>query len=148
MKTKYPVTVLYVGIAILLLISSCANPKTQKFPEDWCIAGDQPNSYLMGTNSSIVQSGCFSATIKSIDDEIEGFGTLMQQCSPKIYKGKRVRMSGYMKSEEVSDSSGFWFRVDVDSVSVSFDNLVMFILIIFEISYKEEFVPSYAVKFT
>ncbi|MCX6232664.1 MAG: hypothetical protein NTZ33_14095 [Bacteroidetes bacterium] len=123
MKTNFLKISLLVAIVAILFNTSCKKPASHGLPQDWFIAGDHPASYRMGTDSSIAQSGIYSAMIKSIDKEIDGFGTLMQASSPDKFKGKRVRMSGYMKSENVSDSSGFWFRVDVDTVVVSFDNM-------------------------
>ena len=48
----------------------------------------------------------------------------MQQCLPSEYAGKRVRMSGYMKSQDVAGWAGFWFRVDGQGArSLAFDNM-------------------------
>ena len=104
-------------------MSSCKAPKSHGLPESWFVTGSNPKSYKMGTDSSIAKSGNYSAIIKSIDNKIAGFGTLMQQCSPDKFLGKRVRLSGYMKSENVNEWAGLWFRVDVDTVAVSFDNM-------------------------
>jgi hypothetical protein len=64
-------------------------------------------------------------TIKSIDQEIEGFGSLKQNSKPGKYIGKRIRMTGYMKSQGVADWAGFWLRVDQEGSeqSLSFDNM-------------------------
>ena len=123
MTAKIRNNVFLLGIMTLLLIISCKTPNPHGLPEKWFIAGSNPESYKMGTDNSISQRGDYSAIIKSVDEKIAGFGTLMQQCSPDKFLGKRVRMSGYMKSENISDWAGFWFRVDVDTVSVSFDNM-------------------------
>ncbi len=123
MKTKMFKSILLVGVSLLFIIISCKPPKSHGLPEGWFIAGSHPKSYKMGTDSSIAKSGDYSAIIKSLDAKIEGFGTLMQQCSPDKFIGKRVKLSGYIKSENVTDWAGLWFRVDVDSVGVSFDNM-------------------------
>ena len=116
-------------------------------PEGWLKAGDKPDSYEMGiakdegmdknTQTPIkigqydlmVESGVGKncATIKSISKKIDGFGTLMQSCLPDKYLGKRVRMSGYLKSKDVAEWAGFWMRVDQPNStplnSLSFDNM-------------------------
>lgn len=54
------------------------------------------------------------------------FGTLSQYCSADQYLGKRVRMTGYLKSENVKNWAGMWFRVDDSKqkdLSLSFDNM-------------------------
>jgi len=116
-------SILFVGTLALFLVSSCKQPKSHGLPENWFIKGDQTASYKIGTDSSIAKSGDFSATIKSIDNKIDGFGTLMQHCLPDKFIGKRIRMSGFIKSENVNEWAGLWLRVDVDTVSVSFDNM-------------------------
>lgn len=116
-------SILLVGALFLFLISSGKQPKSHGLPEGWFVAGNQPKSYKMGTDSSITKSGDYSAIIKSLDNKIEGFGTLMQRCSPDKFIGKRIRMSGYIKSENVTEWAGLWVRVDVGKVTVSFDNM-------------------------
>ncbi len=91
----------------------------------WFIAGSAPKSYDMGTDKGAGQNGKNAATIKSIDSTVNGFGTLMQQCSPGKYLGKRVRMTGYMKSKDVKDWAAFWLRIDQKGSMqpLSFDNM-------------------------
>jgi hypothetical protein len=94
-------------------------------PTGWKKAGDKPNSYEMGIDKGMGQDGKNAATIKSIDKEIKGFGTLMQQSKPDKYLGKRIRMSAYVKSENVKEWAGLWLRVDQVSSTryLSFDNM-------------------------
>jgi len=94
-------------------------------PMGWFAAGSKPKSYEMGMEKGAGQDGKNAATIKSIEKEITGFGTLMQQCKPDKYLGKRIRMTGYVKSENVISWAGLWLRVDqADSKqSLAFDNM-------------------------
>jgi hypothetical protein len=110
-------SVLLLGTTIALL--------SFDLPTGWFKAGDQPKSYEMGTDKGAGQDGKNAATIKSIDKTIKGFGTLMQNCLPDKYLGKRVRMSGLMKSKDVTEWAGFWFRVDQanSQQTLSFDNM-------------------------
>ena len=79
----------------------------------------------MGIDKSAGQNGKNAATIKSIDKTIDGFGTLMQQCNPNKYLGKRIKMSGFVKTENVTGWAGLWLRVDqtVLRQPLSFDNM-------------------------
>ena len=94
-------------------------------PKGWFKAGSDPDKYEMGVEKNAGQNGENAASIKSVNKTIKGFGTLMQSCSPEKYAGKRVRMSGFMKSKDVVNSAGFWFRVDLKNSSESgaFDNM-------------------------
>lgn len=106
------------AIALLVLCS-------YDLPNGWFAAGSKPKSYEMGTDKGAGQNGLNAATIKSIDKQITGFGTLMQQSMPGAYLGKRVRMTGYMKSSKVTSWAGLWLRVDQagSTQSLSFDNM-------------------------
>ena len=94
-------------------------------PNGWLKAGSKPKSYEMGLDQIEGRQGKNAATIKSIDKNVDGFGTLMQQSRPDKFLGKRIKMTGYLKTENVSDWSGLWLRVDQagSQQSLSFDNM-------------------------
>ncbi len=94
-------------------------------PKNWYAAGSTPKSYKMGIDVGAGQEGNNAATIQSKNDKIKGFGTLMQNCNPDNYLGKRVRMTGYIKSETVEGWAGLWLRVDQkdSDYAISFDNM-------------------------
>lgn len=110
-------SVLLLGTTIALL--------SFDLPTGWFNAGSKPKSYEMGIDKGAGQDGKNAATIKSIDKKIEGFGTLMQQSKPDKYLGKRIKMTGFVKSENVTTWAGLWFRVDQagSQQSLSFDNM-------------------------
>ncbi len=64
-------------------------------------------------------------TIKSQENEISGFGTYMQRILPGKYVGKRVKLSGHVKSKDISDWAGLWIRVDQTEPKkmLAFDNM-------------------------
>lgn len=109
-------TLLFCALGIGLLCSFI----TLDVPKGWIKTGDSANSYDMGTDKGAGQNGINAGTIKSIAENISGFGTLLQQCVPGKYAGKRIRMSGYMKSKDVKEWASFWFRVDNE---LAFDNM-------------------------
>lgn len=92
-------------------------------PTGWFVSGSSPYSYEMGIDAGKGQNGGNAATIKSVEKKIDGFGTLMQQIEPNLYLGKRIRMSGYVKSENIKEFSGLWLRIDRGAKPVSFDNM-------------------------
>src|SRR5262245_19557024 len=56
----------------------------------------------------------------------ENFGGAMQTISPENYAGKRVRLSGWVKTQDANDGGGhLWLRVDgqQQGVSLQFDNM-------------------------
>lgn len=117
MTTKILKSILLVGLTVALF--------SFDLPKGWFKAGSDPKKYEMSIDKNVGQDGKDVATIKSIEKKIDGFGTLMQNCSPEKYAGKRVRMSAYMKSKDVAKSAGFWFRVDQKNSDQpsAFDNM-------------------------
>lgn len=110
---------------VVLLITTIFALFSFDLPSGWFCAGSKPQSYTMGIDKGAGQNSKNAATIKSIDKTIDGFGTLMQQINPKKYLGKRVRMTAYVKSENVTIWAGLWFRVDQPNspIPLSFDNM-------------------------
>lgn len=108
-------------IAALLLAG--ATLVSYDLPKGWFKAGSEPEKYEMGIDKGAGVNGGNAAIIKSDSKKIKGFGTLMQNCQPGKYAGKRVRMSGYLKSEDIEGWGGLWFRVDGKGASLAFDNM-------------------------
>lgn len=110
------------AIASLLL---CASLSSQaQLPKGWFAAGTHPKEYEMKLDREASHSGKASATLKSIVPKTGGFGTLMQMCKADNYRGKRVRMSGFVRSVDVADWAGLWLRVDGSkSEALAFDNM-------------------------
>jgi hypothetical protein len=95
-------------------------------PAGWFKAGSHPGDYAMIIDRAEKQSGAASATIRcTADPPAEGFGTLMQQCGAKPYCGKRLRVTGSIKSKDVEGWAGLWVRVDgLDKSGLAFDNMM------------------------
>ncbi len=95
-------------------------------PAGWSKSGSHPQDYDISLDSAVRRSGKASGAIKSKKSATkEGFTTMMQSVKPDNYRGKRIRLSGYLKTENVADSSSFWLRIDGadQSESLGFDNM-------------------------
>jgi hypothetical protein len=90
----------------------------------WFLAGSQPDAYEIGIENNTERKGKV-AYLKSVKQpKGSGFGTIMQTFIPEDYLGKRVRLSGYIKSADVKEWAGMWFRVDGEpGKSLAFDNM-------------------------
>jgi len=99
--------------------------KRNKLPTGWYRSGNESTSYQMLIDSIPGQDGKKVLTIKSLEPKIQGFGTLMQDFLPDDYIGKRIKLSGYMKSLDVKGWAGFWLRIDQASSQkpLAFDNM-------------------------
>ncbi len=96
--------------------------KSPGVPKGWMVAGSHPNCYEMGLSEDTKHSGTRCAHIRSTKS-VNGFGTLMQSVSPDGYIGKRIRLSAYIKSEDVADWAGVWMRIDAGKEVIGFDNM-------------------------
>jgi hypothetical protein len=124
MKALYVVYMIAAFTAAL----SCEKDDTDNGPDPhgWFLAGSLPEDYMIGIDDQNYHHGAQSGYIESISDTIEGFGTLMQYCSGDLYKGKRVRMTGYVQTlAPESSSAQMWARVDDYDLQVTadFDNM-------------------------
>lgn len=76
------------------------------------MAGSKPNHYKATLDKKTYHSGTQSALISHAKESASGFGTLMQNMDPDEYKGKRWRMSFWIKTDSVKGWAGGWMRVD------------------------------------
>ena len=92
--------------------------------KDWFMSGSHPKDYLNVIDDAVTYEGKKAARLRCKVDEPGGFGTLMQSFKANKYRDKRMRFSGVVKSEGVTDSAGLWMRVDDDdSKLLEFDNM-------------------------
>lgn len=108
-----------VALAMVLFAFNVAEPDGIK---GWWLTGDKPDSYKIGVEKDAERNSNV-AYLKSTKDVV-GFGSLMQTFVPTSYIGNRVRMTSYIKSADVSDWAGMWFRIDgADKKTLGFDNM-------------------------
>lgn len=106
-------TITTILVVIFLAALTGFNYKTgDQIPKGWFKAGSKPNSYEIGILKKGGKSGENAVYIKSKEKDVEGFGTMMQNFSADKYLGKRLRLSGYIKSKDVIESAGLWMRID------------------------------------
>ncbi len=116
MKAKAQVALLLVVLVALFSFD---------IPKGWYKAGSNPDRYQIGIDIGAGINGSNAATIRSEGTRTRGFGTLVQNLVPGNYAGKRLKMSGYIKTSEVSGWGGFWLRIDGQKSSdpYVFDNM-------------------------
>lgn len=95
-----------------------------EIPASWSKSGGSPQNYDMFRDTATHHGGAASGSIKS-KPSAAGFATMMQTIKPDTYRGKRIRLSGYLKTDNVTSGSAFWLRVDPSDLGIplSFDNM-------------------------
>ena len=88
-----------------------------KLPVNWESAGSK--DYTISIDSLITKHGKYSAVI-----EINGMTAdykVLKFTLPENYSGKKITLSGYIKTEKVTDYwAGLWMRIDP---SIAFENM-------------------------
>jgi hypothetical protein len=110
---------------VMLMATPSAASAVEGTPKGWNTAGSKPYNYEFGLDETVTQKGAKSAYIKfrSTAKDPDGFGTLMQTVAPDAYRGKRVRLSASMKTQD-AEAAEMWMRVDGPNARVlSFDNM-------------------------
>jgi hypothetical protein len=108
----------------LVLIGSLQIIAADEVP-GWFKAGSRPMDYEMGADRTVVMTGKASGFIRNKPDpHPDGFGTYMQMFEATEYRGKRVRFSAFVKTENVENWASLWMRVDGNERrSIAFDNM-------------------------
>jgi hypothetical protein len=83
-----------------------------EIPPGWFKAGHHSEEFEVGLDASVRHQGEASAYIRSEKTGVQGFGTLVQTVDATPYRGKRLRFSAWVKSENVAKWAGLWLRVD------------------------------------
>lgn len=119
--TRLMITLMLCGVTVFAVSLAIGSPK---LPAGWFPAGSHPQDYDMGVDLTTTHGGKASGYIKSKAPAPRGFGTLMQQFKADIYRGERLRLSGYAKAEKIENWAGLWVRVDgAKNEMLSFDNM-------------------------
>lgn len=113
--------IITVSISLILLLTSL---KTAGEVKGWFLAGSAPKSYDIGIVKDATRNGnvAYLKSIKSVKSK--RFGTIMQSFTSENFNGKRVKLTGFIKTEDLNSWAGMWMRVDgKDKTGIAFDNM-------------------------
>jgi hypothetical protein len=108
-------------------ILEIVDPAAQSYmpdPSGWLIAGSAPQEYSLGLDASTMRCARPSGRITAGPRQPTGFATLLQVVSADPYRGQRVRMSGWVRSDRVGYIAALWLRGDdANGQPHTFDNM-------------------------
>lgn len=103
------------------------NPETWGEPPEGWSAGSvegASDDYVVGVDQMQVHSGKTSAYIRAKSADPLGFGALSQRFKAGDFRGRRVRLAGYLRAHAVEGWAGLWMRVDgANGELQAFDNM-------------------------
>lgn len=101
--------------------------KLDAIPSGWWLSGSHPAEYIAGIDRNQAHSGsqCASLVNRANAPDVAGFATLMQEVSAINYAGTRIRMTAWIKTEDVKSWASLWLSVygAAGRINVSFDNM-------------------------
>ena len=91
----------------------------------WMITGENFDKYEVSMDYDMFHSDKKSVKIQGPNEkDASSFATVMQQINSKNYRNKRVKLSAYLKTEDVVGWAGIWFRIDGKNFNqLKFDNM-------------------------
>ncbi|HEX2968323.1 MAG TPA: hypothetical protein VHO46_04395 [Bacteroidales bacterium] len=95
---------------LLVVCSSDLVAQEMIIPEGWSFGPRR--LYYSGIDDKIFQHGSQSTVIGCKAENPSAYCSLSQRMSVKDYNGKRIRMTGYIRSEGRNDTAKMWVRVD------------------------------------
>lgn len=101
-----------------------ASSRGETLPDGWFKAGKSPQLY--DTRIDQDNGGAVLIAAKAeLLHEIRGddFCTVMQSVDAEPFKGKRIRLTGELRTEDAGTGATIWFRIDAAKGTLLFDNL-------------------------
>jgi len=105
------------------------HPPRPGAPEGWDSPDARPPSGGEGYEADTVadaQAGRAAARLRFVGpgrEEAPDFGTFTQAVDATPWRGRRVRLSGWLRTEDVDFGAGLWLRVDGEHGLLAFDNM-------------------------
>ncbi|WPB74767.1 AraC family transcriptional regulator [Archangium violaceum] len=118
-------TLLCVAVLALAGPASAADDSKKALPPGWFITESTPKLYEAGLDTEGPCEGNRSAYLRSLQAMPSGYGTFMQAFGAQTFRGKRLRFSAVMRTEDVQGWSGLWMRVEGENPKepLAFDNM-------------------------
>jgi hypothetical protein len=114
-------SILILSVVTFLIFGFTLSDET---PKGWAFGADRTN-YKVSLDNKISQHGQKSASIESIVENPLDFCSLMQTVYVQEFIGKRIKMTGYIRSQGLNDTTTMWIRVDDygNKTMADFDNM-------------------------
>ncbi len=112
------------AVATFLLGLLSVQSTLAQTPNKWTSGGGSNPDYEMGGNPAVKHGAEGGGYIQSIAESPKDVGNLMTKMPAGPYLGRRVRLSGYVRTENVTKEVLLWIRVDgPNGVILALDNL-------------------------
>ena len=117
---------LFVFAWILLVAGSCNSSFQPLTGEEGWDMENYPSCYEAGISKGSGKTGSDVVSIRYTKGETidsDDFGAVKKSIAALPYLGKRIRLSGTIRTQGVTEGAGFWMRVDAHDSILAFDNM-------------------------
>ncbi len=123
-RMKHGLTLLWVAALAVGWPAGAADGK-KNLPEGWFVTESAPQLYEAGLDTQGACEGNRSAFLRSLQPTPTGYGTFMQAFGAGAFRGKRLRFSAMLRTEDVQGWAGLWMRVEGEDPKepLAFDNM-------------------------
>ena len=118
-----------------LLVTTTISLNLLEIPKGW-ENRTPPDSYEIGLAKGSGRNKTNAATIRYLNGNSNGLGVMRQYSLPTPYLGKRIRLSGYIKTKE-AESAGFYLRFDRVDENSSKDSVFSEILVLDNMHHRD-----------
>ena len=101
----------FLGAGIWGLCALWSHFGPSRVPANWSFLTAQPKMYRAGYDKVANSQTPRSVVIRSLNSSAEGFAGLSQKCDATPYRGQRVRISVWIKTDGVNGAAQFFFFV-------------------------------------
>lgn len=111
--------------ALAVAGSASAADDKKGLPAGWFVTESAPKLYEAGLDTQSPCEGNRSAFLRSLQPSPNGYGTFMQAFAAQGFRGKRLRFSAVVRTEDVQGWTGLWMRVEGEDPKepLAFDNM-------------------------
>jgi hypothetical protein len=110
-------------VFVLLCLSANFTFAQDGLPLHWRQSGSKPQDFEVVVDEKVKHQGKASARVDFIGDTFAGFLSLAQTFKADAYRGKRVRLSAWVKTKSPDSQAQLWFRLDALKRGPGFDNM-------------------------
>jgi hypothetical protein len=96
---------------LFMLFSSRASPTNAELPVGWNAGGVNPAAFDAGIDGKEKHGGRRSGYLFAREAKLNEWGTLGQTIRADDFRGKRVHLSAFLRSESVHGGAGLWMSV-------------------------------------
>jgi hypothetical protein len=98
--------------SLLSVRSAMAWHTRQNLPKGWGLGGKGDVQEYSGTlDHTVAHGGKSSVLVQSIAPNPKEFVSLTQNLSAQEYRGKRIRFTGYLKTENIRQRAKLWMEI-------------------------------------